>query len=120
LSVWVTGTLLVLLAALQIWFGVLETYFWQRPLGRKTFGTSEQVAADSAVLAANQGLYNWILAAGLIWGLLADDPLRQPVRGFFLVSVLVAGLVGGATANRRIWVVQALPAAVGLVGLLVG
>ena len=92
-------------------------FLWDRPFGRKTFGLSVEDAATTKVLAANQGLYNGFLAAGLIWGLIADN---FEVNIFFLACVVVAGLYGGATANRRIWFVQALPAAIALVLLNLG
>ncbi len=92
---------------------VLEMFLWERPIGRRVFGQSREAAAASRVLAANQGLYNGFLAAGLVWGL-ALGAGGTGVKVFFLCCVLVAGVFGAATANRRILVVQALPAALGL------
>jgi putative membrane protein len=109
--------LVALVAALHLWFLVLEMFLWTKPLGRRVFGTTAEVAQSSAVLAANQGLYNGFLAAGLIWGLTLGASGR-PVLVFFLACVLVAGLYGAATANRRILFVQALPAALALALLL--
>jgi putative membrane protein len=101
-------------AALHIYILVLEMFLWRTPRGRRAFGTTPEFAEASASLAANQGLYNGFLAAGLIWGLVAADPTGFRVRVFFLCCVVVAGLYGAATANRRILLVQAAPAAVAL------
>jgi putative membrane protein len=106
-----------LVAALHIYFMVLEMFLWDKPAGLKAFGQTQQAATASKVLAANQGLYNGFLAAGLIWGLVLGEQ-GFAVKVFFLACVLVAGLFGAATASRKILFVQALPAAVGL-GLLV-
>lgn len=95
----------------HIGFLTLEMFFWDHPTGRKIFRMTPEQSAFSQVLAANQGLYNGFLAAGLIWGLIADN---FEVKIFFLACVVVAGLFGGATANRRIWFIQALPAAIAL------
>jgi putative membrane protein len=108
---------IALVALLHIWFMVLEMFFWTKPLGLKTFGNSPEKAELSKVLAANQGLYNGFLAAGLIWGLWLGAAGTH-IQLFFLGCVVVAGLYGAATANKKILFVQALPAAVGLVLLL--
>jgi putative membrane protein len=108
--------LVALVALIHVYFLVLEMFLWKTPRGRAIFGTDEQFAERSAVLAANQGLYNGILAAGLVWSLVADD-FQATV--FFLVAVIVAGVYGAITVNRRIAFVQALPAAVALVVVLV-
>lgn len=107
----------LLVALLHVYILVLEMFLWNTPRGRKAFGTTEAFAAESKTLAANQGLYNGFLAAGLFWGLLLGAAGFQ-VKVFFLLCVVVAGVYGGATANRRILFVQALPAAVGLALLL--
>ncbi len=105
--------LVALVALLHLYFLVLEMFLWTRPLGRKTFGLTEAFANESRALAANQGLYNGFLVAGLVWGLwLGTAGLPQKV--FFLGCVIVAGLFGGATVSKRIVVVQALPAAIAL------
>ena len=109
-----TVVAVALVAVLHLWFLVLEMFLWQRPLGRRVFGLDAEFAARSAGLAANQGLYNGFLAAGLVWGLVLG-PGGVRVLLFFLVCVVVAGVFGGLTANRRILLVQALP---GLVALL--
>lgn len=102
-------------AVLHVWIVILEMFLWTHPIGRKTFGTKKEVAESSKVLAANQGLYNGFLAAGLFWGLWrAQGAGPQDVVAFFLGCVFIAGLYGGATANPRIVLVQSVPAALGL------
>jgi putative membrane protein len=100
-----------LVAILHVWFMVLEMFFWRKPLGLKTFHMTQPEADSSAVLAANQGLYNGFLAAGLAWSLWINF---LPAKVFFLICILVAGVFGGLTARRSILVVQALPALLGL------
>ena len=107
-----------LVALLHLYFLVLEMFLWDKPRGRKAFGLTPEFAAQTRVLAANQGLYNGFLAAGLFWGLSLGEA-GHSIKVFFLVCVLVAGLYGAATANKRILFIQAVPAAVGLVLLLV-
>jgi putative membrane protein len=107
------AVLVALVAVLHLWFLVLEMFLWTRPYGRRVFGLSAEQAAATRVLAANQGLYNGFLAAGLLWGLWLG-PEGFGVRLFFLVCVILAGLYGAATANRRILWVQAVPAALAL------
>lgn len=104
----------LLIALLHLYILVLEMFLWDKPRGLKAFGLTPEFAAQTKVLAANQGLYNGFLAAGLLWGLYLG-PSGHGVRVFFLGCVLVAGLYGAATANRRILFIQALPAALGLV-----
>ena len=107
----VAGGVVTLVALLHVYFLVLEMFLWQTPFGMKTFGTTPEVAASSAVLAANQGLYNGFLAAGLLWALLRYGVVRgRAILTFFLLCVLVAGIYGAATANPRILFVQAVPA----------
>ena len=103
-----------LVALLHGYFLVLEMFFWDKPLGMRIFGLTEEVAAASKVLAMNQGLYNGFLAAGLIWGLTNREYGRQ-IKTFFLVCVVIAGIFGAATAGGRILFVQALPAALALI-----
>jgi len=102
-----------LVALLHLYFLVLEMFLWDKPAGLRTFGHTKEAAVASKVLAANQGLYNGFLAAGLIWGLVLGAG-GTSVKVFFLACVLVAGVYGAATASRKILVVQALPAAIGL------
>ena len=103
-----------LVALLHVYFMVLEMFLWDRPFGRRTFGLTPEFAAASKSLAANQGLYNGFLAAGLLWGLWLGDA-GMAVKLFFLGCVVVAGVFGAATVNRKILVVQALPGAIALV-----
>ena len=107
-----------LVALLHAGFLVLEMFLWNTPFGRKTFGTSPEFAQASQSLAANQGLYNGFLAAGLAWGLALGGP-GQPLKVFFLCCVIVAGVFGALTASRKILLVQALPGAIAL-GMLLG
>lgn len=101
-----------IVALIHVYILVLEMFLWDKPAGLRTFGLTREFAAASKALAANQGLYNGFLAAGLVWGLFAAD---AGVMRFFLGCVLVAGVYGAITANVRILWVQAMPAAVGLV-----
>ena len=100
-------------ALLHVWIFVLESFLWTKPFGRRVFGTTPEQAATSRVLALNQGFYNLFLAAGLIWGIVAERCAFE-IKVFFLVCVIVAGIVGGVTAKRSILVVQALPALIAL------
>ena len=110
---WIAGVLIVVVAALHLYFLVLEMFLWQTPFGRRTFSTTAEFAAASRTLAANQGLYNGFLAAGLVWAMIAYGVVSgRPVLTFFLACVVVAGVFGAATVNRRILFVQALPALV--------
>lgn len=102
-----------LVALLHLLFLVLEMFLWTKPIGRRTFGLSRELAEETAALAANQGLYNGFLAAGLLWSLLAEAQ-GFSLKIFFLGCVIVAGLFGAATAKRSILFVQALPGAVAL------
>jgi putative membrane protein len=102
-----------LVALLHAYFLVLEMFLWDKPSGLRTFGHTAEHAAASKVLAANQGLYNGFLAAGLVWGLTLGSA-GSGVKVFFLSCVIVAGVYGAATASRKILFVQALPAAIAL------
>ena len=104
---------IVLVALLHFYFLILEMFLWEKPLGLKTFRLTAEQAANSRVLAANQGLYNGFLAAGLIWGLFLGDDGRQLIL-FVLVCIVIAGCYGAATASRRILWFQAAPAALAL------
>jgi len=102
---------IVLVAALHVYFLVLEMFLWTTPFGRRTFGMTAEAAQSTKTLAANQGLYNGFLAAGLIWALVAYGlSSGRPVLTFFLICIVVAGVYGAATASRRILFVQAVPA----------
>jgi putative membrane protein len=106
-------------AALHVYILVLEMFLWTRRPGRQLSGFTQDMARATAPLAANQGLYNGFLAAGLVWGLLAAGSTGFQARVFFLSCVVVAGLYGAATANVRILVAQALPGAIALGAVLV-
>jgi putative membrane protein len=101
----------ILVAALHFGFLALEMFLWQAPLGLRIFSMTPEQAAATAILAANQGLYNGFIAAGLLWGLVAR---KRDVQGFFLLCVIIAGLVGGYTAKPTIYFIQALPGAIAL------
>jgi putative membrane protein len=114
--IWIANILVALVAALHVYFLVLEMFLWTRPLGLKTFRNTLEKAQESAVLAANQGLYNGFLAAGLTWGLVQAVPgFAFQIKVFFLLCVIVAGVYGAATVSRRILYVQAAPAALALI-----
>ena len=107
------NVVVALVALIHVYILVLEMFLWDKPKGMKAFGLTPEMAASTKVLAANQGLYNGFLAAGLLWGLYLGGA-GQGVKIFFLLCVRVGGLDGAATASRRILYVQALPAALGL------
>ena len=114
--IWIANIVVALVAALHGYFLVLEMFLWTQPLGLRTFGNSLEKAHDSAVLAANQGLYNGFLAAGLIWGLVVSIPgFAFQIQTFFLLCVIIAGVYGAVTVSRRILFVQAAPAAIALI-----
>lgn len=116
---WITNLIILLVAVLHMYFLVLEMFLWDKPKGMKAFGLTPQKAADTKVLAANQGLYNGFLAAGLFWGLFQglvyQGNAGQDFKVFFLLCVVVAGLYGAMTVSRKILYIQAMPAAVALV-----
>ena len=107
-----TNIVIAIVAILHLGFLVLEMFLWNHPIGRKMFKMTEEESEFSATLAANQGLYNGFLAAGLIWGILSGE---FAVKLFFLTCVFIAGIFGGLTAKRSILYVQALPALLGLI-----
>ncbi|HEY5828172.1 MAG: DUF1304 domain-containing protein [Hyphomicrobiaceae bacterium] len=113
----IANLLVGLVALLHLGFLVLEMFLWTTPFGLRTFNMTPEVAASSKVLAANQGLYNGFLAAGLVWGLLAREN-GTAIKVFFLACVIVAGIFGAATAKPTILFVQALPAALALLAVL--
>ena len=102
-----------LVALLHLYFLVLEMFFWEKPLGLRIFGLTPEFAKASKNLAANQGLYNGFLAAGLMWGLFLETA-GGSIRLFFLGCVVVAGVFGAATVNRRILWIQALPGTIAI------
>jgi putative membrane protein len=105
-----------IVALLHVYFLVLEMFLWTKPIGLQTFHQSLAKAEESAVLAANQGLYNGFLVAGLVWGLVQPVPaFAFQIKVFFLICVIIAGLYGAWSVSKRILFVQALPAAIALV-----
>jgi len=114
--IWIANAVVALVAAVHVYILILEMFLWTRPLGLKAFRNTPEKAAMTAVLAANQGLYNGFLAAGLIWGLVQATPgFAFQIKVFFLLCVAVAGLYGAATVSRRILFIQTVPAALGLI-----
>lgn len=111
----VATALVLLVALLHLWFLVLEMFMWTKPLGLKVFRQSKDKAEQSRVLAANQGLYNGFLAAGLVYGVMTGS---REFELFFLGCVVIAGLYGAATVNRRIFFVQSMPALLAISALL--
>ena len=113
----VANILTGLVALIHLYIVVLEMVLWDTPRGRKAFGTTEAFAKESKVLAANQGLYNGFLAAGLIWGIWLGDA-GDPVKIFFLLCVAVAGAYGAATVGVRILLIQTVPALIALAAVI--
>lgn len=111
----VAAVLVGLIALLHVYILALEMVLWETPRAMRAFGTTPEFAAQTRTLAANQGLYNGFLAAGLLWGLVIGSPA---VQLFFLICVAVAGLYGAMTANRRILFIQTVPAALAIVAVL--
>lgn len=109
--------LIAIVAAIHIYILVLEMFLWDTNTGRKAFKLSAEFSRDTRVMAANQGLYNGFLAAGLIWGLWLGAGGAH-ITVYFLVCVLIAGIYGGITANKKILYVQALPAFLALLALI--
>ncbi|BEV12385.1 DUF1304 domain-containing protein [Asticcacaulis sp. DW145] len=112
----IATVLTALVALIHIYILILEMFLWQKPAGLKAFGLSREFAEQTRTLAANQGLYNGFLAAGLIYGLV-PGPHAEAFKVFFLICVGVAGVYGAATASRKILFIQALPAALALIAL---
>ncbi len=110
--------LLALVAVEHLYFLYLEMFAWTAPATLRAFGMTLESAEASRVLAANQGLYNGFLAAGIVWALVAPLTLHKPLALFFTACVVIAGLYGGAAASRRILLVQALPAALAFLAVL--
>lgn len=115
----IASVLIGFVALIHIYIVILEMWLWDTPRGHKAFGLTPEFAARSKVLAANQGLYNGFLVAGLVWGLWLG-PAGFAIKLFFLACILVAGLFGAATASRKILYIQALPAALAIAALLAG
>lgn len=109
----VTDAVIAIVILLHVYFLVLEMFLWDKPLGLKTFCQTAEVAAVTKTLAANQGLYNGFLAAGLIWGFILGESGVNVII-FFLCCVVIAGIFGALTASRKILYIQAMPALLGL------
>lgn len=107
-----------LVALIHLYILILEMFLWNTKTGRKAFNLSADFARETRVLAANQGLYNGFLAAGLLWGLWLGEKGLQ-VTIFFLICVVVAGVFGAVTASRKILYIQAIPAMIALIALLI-
>lgn len=103
-------------ALIHIYILILEMFLWDKPQGLKAFGSTPEFAAQTKVLAANQGLYNGFLAAGLIWGIWLGDA-GDPIKIFFLLCVAVAGVFGAVTVGRKILFVQTIPAVIALIAV---
>jgi putative membrane protein len=117
--IFVANVLVALVATLHAYFLILEMFLWDKPRGLRLFRNTPEKAEITKVLAANQGLYNGFLVAGLIWGLVQGNPaFAFQIKVFFLLCVIVAGAYGAATVSTRILFVQALPAALALAALL--
>ncbi len=114
----IAGVLVGIVAAIHVYILVLEMFLWTTPRARRAFGMDPDFARATATMAANQGLYNGFLAAGLVWGLLAGGSVGFQAKVFFLACVAVAGVYGAATASRRILVVQTVPAVLALGAVL--
>jgi putative membrane protein len=115
----ISRILVALIALEHLYILYLEMFLWTKPAGLKAFGTTREIAESSKTLAANQGLYNGFLAAGLIWSVLHPDPnIERQVAIFFLGCVIVAGVYGGLTVKRSILMIQALPATIALIAVL--
>ncbi len=110
--------LIFIIIFLHMYFLILEMFLWESPFGRKTFSMSTEFAKRTKSLAANQGLYNGFLAIGLLWSILPGENSHS-LKIFFLSCILIAGLFGGFTVNKKIFWIQALPAAIALALLLV-
>lgn len=108
-----------LVALIHCYIVYLEMVLWDTPRGHKAFGLTPEFAAASKVLAANQGLYNGFLAAGLVWGLYLGVA-GFPIKMFFLLCVAIAGLYGAATVSRKILFIQTVPAVLAIVALWLG
>ena len=112
----VSNILIVFITLLHFWFLTLEMFLWQKPIGLKIFRITKDFAKASSPLAANQGLYNGFISAGLIWGIISSEPVQAfRVKIFFLVCTIIAGIFGGLTVNKRIFFVQALPSVLAVI-----
>lgn len=115
----IISALIFIVALLHIYFLILEMFLWTKPKGLKIFRQSLEQARASAVLAANQGLYNGFLAAGLLWSVVHPNPhIAWQLSIFFLGCVIVAGIYGGYSVGKKIFFIQAIPATLALIAVL--
>ena len=112
-----SAIVILLVALLHIYFMILELFLWDKPAGLRAFGQTREKAAATKTLAANQGLYNGFLVAGLLWGIFQGEA-GYDFKLFFLLCVIIVGLYGGLTVNKKILFIQALPAFIGLMLLV--
>ncbi len=111
--------MVALVALLHIYIMLLEMLWWDSPRGHKAFGLTPDFAKTTKVLAANQGLYNGFLAAGLIWGLIHPDPaMAWQIKLFFLACVAVAGIFGAVTSSKKILFIQTVPAVIAIIAVV--
>lgn len=113
-----TSVLIALIALFHVFAFLMESVFWKTPHAMRLFGMTVESASTTRVLAINQGVYNLFLAAGLLWSLVAADPVGFQTSIFFLSCVVIAGVVGGLSVTKRVFIVQALPALIALVLVL--
>lgn len=116
----ISKILILLIALLHVYILILEMFLWQTPRGLKAFGNTPEKAQITKPLAQNMGLYNGFLAAGLLWAAIAPAELYQSLAYFFLGCVLVAGVYGSITASRKILFIQAIPALVAIISVVLG
>ncbi|MFT4021942.1 MAG: DUF1304 domain-containing protein [Acinetobacter sp.] len=107
--------LIIFIALLHLYILILEMFLWDKPIGLRAFANTPEKAKLTKVMAQNQGLYNGFLAAGLVWSLVAPAPFAIMLANFFLACVLIAGIYGGFTANKKIIFIQAIPALITLI-----
>ncbi|MGE8653803.1 MAG: DUF1304 domain-containing protein [Acinetobacter gandensis] len=116
----ISKILILLIALLHVYILILEMFLWQTPKGMKAFGNTPEKAQITKPLAQNMGLYNGFLAAGLLWAAIAPAELQQSLAFFFLGCVLVAGVYGSITASRKILFIQAVPALIAIISVIIG
>lgn len=117
---WISAILVAIVAIEHIYILILEMFLWTRSRGRRVFGTTRQFAEETKALAANQGLYNGFLAAGLVWGLVhPNGGFGLQIQIFFLVCILVAAIYGSLTAKKSILITQGLPACIAFIFVLI-
>ncbi|SPL71960.1 DUF1304 domain-containing protein [Acinetobacter stercoris] len=116
----ISKILILLIALLHVYILVLEMFLWETPRGMKAFGNTPEKARATKPLAQNMGLYNGFLAAGLLWAVIAPNHFYPSLAYFFLGCVLVAGIYGSITASRKIIFIQAVPALITILSMVLG